>query len=317
MAGKAGRAVCIFIPMLLTIVTLTFLIMIGLGSTNANNSYLSNLYFLQVNTTAVTGSPDFAKNAANDFTDAAVKSADGKINIQNFYTIALWNYCGGAGDNTTRSALAIGQKGAQLVEFCTPRRLQFAFDFKNVWGLSGAASDRVLGGSTFAPILLRYQTSWSKWMSTLYILATVAAGVEVLVGIGGLFSRLGSLFTTLSALVTTAFATAFAALTTAAYFSLGAAGNTDMQPAVGISFRAGAAMFAYMWLAAACSLTAALFWAFSSCCCSGRERAPKDVAGKPEPYTYARMGDGQYGSTETVTANRSASNGYEHLRHGQ
>ena len=294
MAGKAGRAVCIFVPMLLTIITLIFLIMIGLGSTNAKNSYLSNLYFLQVNTTAVTGSPDFSNNPANDFTDPAAKSPDGKIVVQNFYTIGLWNYCAGNGDNVTRSALAFGQAAAQRADFCTPRQLQYAFDFKQVWGLSGTAADKVLGGSAFAPILLRYQSSWSKWLSTLYILATVAAGAELLVGIGGLFSRLGSLFTTLSALVTTAFATSFAGLATACFFGLGAAGNQDMMPNPGITFRAGAAMFAYMWLAAVCSLAAALFWAFSSCCCSGRERAPP-VPGKPEPYTYERVSDIRHG----------------------
>ena len=290
--------------------------MIGLGSTNSKNAYLSNLYFLQANTTAVTGAADFTGNPANDLTDPAAKTPDGKIQIQNFYTLGLWNYCAGDGGNTTRSALAFGQTAAQSVDFCAPRRLQFAFDFKAVWGLKDGAADRVLGGKTFAPVLLKYQSSWSKWMSTLYILATVSAGVEILVGIFGLFSRLGSLFTTLSALVTTAFATAFAALVTACYFSLGAAGNADMA-GVGISFRAGAAMYVYMWLAAVCSLVAALFWAFSSCCCSGREREPKNMSGKPEPYTYARVGDGQYGGTETVSAQRAGTGGYENFRHGQ
>ena len=309
--GKAGRAACVFVPMVLTLATLAFLIMIGLGSTNSNNSYLSNLYFLQINTTAVTGSSAFAHNAANDLTPAAAKAPDGTIMIQNFYTLGLWNYCGGAGGNTTRSALAFGQSSAQKVDFCAQRALQFGFDFKSAWGLSGSAAEKVLGGDTFAPVLLRYQSSWAKWMSTLYILACVAAGVEVFVALFGLCSRLGGLFTTLSALVTTAFATAFAALVTAAYFSLGGAGNVDMTPAVGISFRAGATMYVYMWLACACSLVAALFWAFSSCCCSGRERSPPPVPGKPEPYTYARVADGHYGGSQ------AAPNGYQHVSHGQ
>ena len=179
--------------------------------------------------------------------DQKGKGPDGKIVIQNFYTIGLWNYCGGAGGNVTRSSLAVGQRTAQSVDFCTGRRLQFAFDFKGVWGLSGAASDKVLGGKTFAPVLAKYQASWSKWLSTLYILATLTVGATVLVGIGGLFSRLGSLFTTLSALVSTAFLSAFAALATACYFSLGAAGNEDMAN-LGIQFRAGATMYAYLWL---------------------------------------------------------------------
>ena len=304
--------------MVLTIASLIFLIMIGLGGTNANNNYLSNLYFLQANTKGVMGNPDFTNNPANEYTDPASKSADNKIIIQSHYTVALWNYCAGSGDNVTRSALAISQNSAQAVDFCTGRKLQYYFPFKGVWGLSDDAAHRVFGDD-FERVLNNYQTNSARWMSTLYIMAVVACAVEILVGIGGLFSRLGSLFTTLSALLTTALLFAFSLLTTLTYFGLSASGNVAMR-SKGIEYHIGPTMYVYMWLSVACSLVAGLFWAFSSCCCSGRPRGVP--AGKTmverTPYTYERVDDGPYGSTQTVTGERNNHAGaYEPFRHGQ
>lgn len=311
--AKAGRFVCIFIPMLLTIAALIFLIMVGLGGTNAKNNYLSNLYFMQANTTDATGNPKFTGNPASDYIDPSGKTPDGKIIIQNYYSVFLWNFCAGSGDNTTRSILAFGQQSAQTVDFCTGRRLQFAFKPSEAWGLNSTFSNPVFG-SALNSALDNYENKISKWMSTLYILAVTACSIELLVGIGGLFSRLGSLFTTLSALVTTAFAFAFSILATTTYFGLTAAFNEALNKQ-GVDFRVGKTIYIYMWFSVACSFTAALFWAFSSCCCSGRSRtpAPGQTMAERTPYTYERVNDAPYGASQTVTGARPGA--YAPLRH--
>ena len=46
--GKAGRLACIFLPMVLTIISLILLIVVGIGGWNRNDSNLSSLYFFKV-----------------------------------------------------------------------------------------------------------------------------------------------------------------------------------------------------------------------------------------------------------------------------
>lgn len=316
MAGKAGRFVCIFIPMLLTMFALVFMAMIGLGQTNANNNYLSNLYFAQFNTQNVTDNSDFADNPANSYTDPSTKSDDGKIIIQNFYSVGLWGFCAGAGDNTTRSVLSFGQKTAQAVDFCSARTMQYGFDPSQVWGLSQDVQSRVFNQDFYDFINNTYLVNNKRYMTTLYILAVTSVSIQILVGIGGLFSRLGSLFTTLSSVITTGFIFAFSLVTTLTYTRMVVSANLGLTD-VGITMTLGRTMLAYQWLAFSCSFVGGLFWAFSSCCCSGRHRESRDKPNMAErtPYTYERV-DEPFGTTQTINAQRPG--GFEDAyRHGQ
>ena len=319
MAGKAGRFFCIFIPMVLTMLTLVFLVMIGLGGTNSSNTYLSNLYFIKMNTTNVTANPDFSNNPTNPSTDPATSSPSNKIIIQNYYSVALWGYCAGAGDNTTRPTLAFGQKTATTVDFCSPRQLQYGFDPSQVWGLSLDAQNELFSADFYSYVNDTYLTTNRKWISTLFILACVSTGLQILVGIGGLFSRLGSLFTTLASLFSTGFIFAFSVLTTLTYTRMAVSANLGLD-GLGISMSTGTAMLAYMWLAWSLSFIAGLFWAFSSCCCSGREKVRKGSTGtmaERVPYSYERVTDAPYGATQTVNAERTGTYEVPTYRHGQ
>ena len=320
MGGKVGRFFCIFIPMVLTMLTLVFLVMIGLGGTNSNNNYLSNLYFIRANTTSVTGLDEFTNNPANDFTDPLAKTQDNKIIIKNQYLVGLWGYCAGAGDNTTRSVLAFGQKSASTVEFCSPRQLQYGFDPSQVWGVDAETQKDIFNGDFYDYVNNTYLVTNRKWMSTLFILSCVATGIQLLVGIGGLFSRLGSLFTTLSAIFSTGFIFAFAVITTLTYTRMAVSANISLVD-LGITMTVGTAMLAYMWLAFSLSLVGSFFWAFSSCCCSGRSREPRKGSGSTMaervPYSYERVTDAPYGTTQTVNAERVGVYEAPQYRHGQ
>ncbi|MCJ1287951.1 hypothetical protein MMC26_007303 [Xylographa opegraphella] len=316
--GKAGRFVCVFIPMVLTIASLVFQIIVGLGGTNANNSYLSNIYFLQANATAAAHNSSLINFPANNMTDPADKTADGKIILENFYAIGLWGYCAGSGANTTGSLLALGQTTAQSVDFCTAKQLHFWFDPRTVWGFTGSFANNMFTND-LNNALGYYEQTASKWISTLFILAVVSTAVEILVGIGGLFSRLGSIFTTLASLVTGIFLWSFTILATVTYVGLGSAFNVALKN-YGITFYLGRTMFIYMWLAVACSFVSGIFWAFSSCCCSGRSRESaynKGTIAQRTPYTYESI-DGPAAQYHPTPMNNVGGRptAYEPFRHG-
>lgn len=316
--GKVGRFACIFVPMLLTMATLCLLSVIGLGQTNARNDYLSNLYFARFNMSSVTSNPDFINNPINQYTDLLDRTPDGKIIIQNFYSIGLWNYCAGAGANTTKSVLAIGQQSAMSVNFCSGRQLQWGFDPSIVWGMPQKTQIDVFGNSFNSWMQDTYLASSRKWIPTLYILGVTFTAIQILVGIGGLFSRLGSLFTTIFSIFTTSLNFSFALLTTITYVRL-----TNLQTSFatsGVEIQIGRTALIYVWFAWALSFVGSLFWAFSSCCCSGRSRGEaKPVApqmAEQNPYTYERVTEAPFGTTQTVMSNRPGS--YETgFRHGQ
>ena len=304
--------------MVLTMATLCFLAVVGLGQTNARNDYLSNLYFGRFNMTNVTADPDFSQNPINQYTDLLDRTPDGKIIIQNFYTIGLWNYCAGAGANTTKSILAVGQTSAQSVNFCSGRQLQWGFDPSITWGMPQQTQIEVFGDDFNNWMQNTYLSTSRMWISTLYIVAVTFTALQILVGIGGLFSRLGSVFTTIFSLFTTSFNFAFALYTTLTYIRMSTFDSTFSN--AGIAFQLGGTVFIYVWFAWASSFVGGLFWAFSSCCCSGRPRG-EDKGKQPQmgeynPYTYERVTETPFGTTQTVVANRPAS--YDTgFRHGQ
>ncbi|KAL9121686.1 MAG: hypothetical protein Q9187_001752 [Circinaria calcarea] len=314
MGGKAGRFVCVFLPMVLTILALIFQIMVGLGGTNRKNNYLSNIYFLQANTTSIAQNSSFADVTAGPNIPSVDKTSDGKLIIRDFYTISLWNYCTGKGVPVKKSKLATGSQKSTVADFCTKRKTQFWFNPSEVWGLNQTSTFKT--PKDFDKVIDNYKTRAARWITALYILTVTSTCIEILVGIGALFSRLGSLFTTLSSLVSTIFSFAFAVLATATYAGMTASGNQNLKP-YGIQFRLGSTIYIYIWLSVVCSLVSVLFWAFSSCCCSGRSRNPEaNSKAITEGHSYTRV-DGPYAQHSTAPSSTIGGRpgAYEAFRH--
>jgi hypothetical protein len=296
--GKAGRLACIFVPMGLTVVALILLVLLGLAQTNADSYYLSNLYFLRANTTGVSAdhTSGFTDNPANNVTDSADIS-NGHIVVYNYYSVGLWNYCAGGG--VMGVAGTENEDPAANVAFCTPRDVHFAFNPITVWGLDSTFTTEFFS-KDLTDALSAYESSMSKAIGPLYIVTVCAAGVQIILGLFAIMSRLGSLVTTLSALVTTVLAGAFAIVSTIAFLTLDGAFNAALNKE-GFSFEYGAQALAYTWLVVAFSLVGTLFWAFSSCCCSGksdrssrRGRGGEKLLGADNgEYGYQRMGSPQ------------------------
>ncbi|MCJ1359007.1 MAG: hypothetical protein MMC33_009007 [Icmadophila ericetorum] len=349
--GKGGRFACIFLPMVLTIASLCFQILIGLGGTNSKDSALSNIYFVKINTTSLANNPAFTNLPAVAGSGVQTTS-DGKIEIRNEYTISLWNYCSGNGTAVTKSFISAGSETASEIDFCTPKAVHFWFDPETVWGLNTTLNSSVgldvgtdkniLFDGAFNDTLKTYKYIATHWISTLYIIAIFCTALEILVGIGGLFSRLGSLFTSIISLVTNTFLIASASLITATYIPFTAAANTALKSQYGLEFEVGSSAFIFLWLSVACAIVSGILWGFSTCCVSGKSREPVFKRGAPfggerAPHSYERVHEptgyagaagvpynAPYGqpayeqqSGTIPLQNVGSSGAYEPFRHGQ
>ncbi|KAI4130453.1 MAG: hypothetical protein LQ347_003375, partial [Umbilicaria vellea] len=217
--GKLGRFACILTPFLLTLASLICLTLVGLGGTSKSNSTLSHLYFLRANTSAVhlnatelsrLGLPSTissALSAAIGDSSGGVFDATQALNLSDWYTVHLWNYCEGKGANASAAAVPTT---------CSPRERMFWFDPVAVWKLNSTAGGVNTSTVVSKGALDTYHTA-SKWMFITYCVAIIATAVELVVGLTALFSRLGSFATTVVSVVSSVFVLGFGVAATVIY----------------------------------------------------------------------------------------------------
>lgn len=117
----------------------------------------------------------------NKLLNTLFEKAKTAANLQDFYTVYLWNYC--------------AWDGSEKFSFCSKREAYFAFDPVEVWKLEGSGVEQVFPDE-LAKGLELYKTV-SKWMFIAYLVALITTIVELVVGISALFSRWGSFVTTI------------------------------------------------------------------------------------------------------------------------
>ncbi|KAL4815836.1 SUR7/PalI family-domain-containing protein [Aspergillus spinulosporus] len=295
--GKGGRMICIFTPYVLTIAALICLIVVGLGSTNSGTDSLRDLYFFRADLQDLNSSTPIQNSVSSVLDDLNISVDDGDLgsaleevqqyfNIPDFYNIGLFGYCQG---NVTSN-------DNYRVTNCSSPDAQFWFDPVEIWnlktlGLQNAIPDDLQDA-------LNVYKNVSKWMCIAYIIAIAATGLEILLGITAIFSRWGSCVTTLVSIAAFLFTAAASATSTAMFVVITGVFNDKIKP-YGIDGQMGRNIYAATWLATAFSLAAALFWAISSCCCSGRSpynhrhgRNRGGITAEKAPYTYEPVGDG-------------------------
>ncbi|KAL4784553.1 SUR7/PalI family-domain-containing protein [Aspergillus varians] len=293
--GKAGRFVCIFTPYVLTIAALICLIIVGLGSTEGGSNSTRDLYFFRADLRELNGSRTIQNSVSDVLDNLNLSVDDGDIgsaldevqkyfNIPDFYNIGLFGYCEGN----------ITSKNNYAVSNCSSPKAEFWFDPVKVWNLKTLGLQNALPSDVQDS--LNIYKNVSKWMSIAYIIAFVATGLEILLGITAIFSRWGSCVTTLISIAAFLFTAAASATSTAMFVIVTGVFNDKIKP-YGIKGSMGRNIYAATWLATAFSLAAALFWAISSCCCSGRSpynhrhgRNRGDINAEKAPYTYEPVG---------------------------
>ncbi|KAL2850024.1 SUR7/PalI family-domain-containing protein [Aspergillus pseudodeflectus] len=301
--GKAGRFVCIFTPYVLTIAALICLIVVGLGSTDNGTDSLRDLYFFRADLRDLNGSSSIQSTVGDVLDNLNISVDDGDITaaldevqkyfrIPDFYNIGLLGYCEG---NVTSN-------NNYKVSNCSSPKAEFWFDPVKVWnletlGLQNALPDKVDDA-------LNVYRNVSKWMFVAYVIAFAATALELLLGITAIFSRWGSCVTTLIAIAAFLFTAAASATSTAMFAVVAGVFNDQIKP-YGIEGHMGRNIYVATWLATAFSLAAALFWAISSCCCSGRSpynhrhgRNRGGITAEKAPYTYEPVGSGAFPSPQ-------------------
>jgi len=275
--GKAGRFACIFVPMAMSIASLVCLGLVFSGQLNKNMSLQRDLYFFKADTREFNANPVKLpnENYDNELFDALKGVATSK-DLKDFYTVGLWNYCEGDTDNDGKNP---------TVTYCSPRKASYWFNPIDVWDLKNTTAQELFG-SKMQKGLDAYKKV-SGWMFAAYVIAFFVTVAEIVLGIFAIFSRWGSFVTTIASSISTGFTFAAAITSTAMYGALTGTFDSVLKP-YKINASMSSKMLSVVWLAVAFSLGASLFWTFSTCCCSGKNKNKK-VTVEKTPYTYERV----------------------------
>lgn len=269
--ASVGRFVCVLMPFLLTLASLIALLIAGLAGV-ADKS----LYMFQVNTTDLSISPLSVDNILSNAGINLRSSEEGALgsaiesrqapkvnnitaadlNLHKLYDVHLWGYC------------YIPQNGGGRQ--CTKPAFNWATNVLNTTTGDIESLLTVTGQNVALPKeikdAVRVFGTVSRWTQIVFVIAYVALGVELLLGIFANCSRIFSCVTWLVAMVATSAVCASAALSTAtAVVVVGAVEGTAKFYGVDASFNTR--FLVAVWLAAAFALAAGLFWLFTICCC--------------------------------------------------
>ncbi|TRX94174.1 hypothetical protein FHL15_004942 [Xylaria flabelliformis] len=203
---------------------------------------------------------DSASDVASDITNALsgtiIKASD--LGLANKYDFTLWGYCVTPQD---------GKKNCTKAEFDWASKelnLTWVDRLTQVVGLNITLPKELDDG------LDAYKTI-TKWTEVVFIIAIVALGLELLVGLFTACSRAISCVTW----IISGFATA-AIIATAVLLTV--TGSTVIGVVLGVSKHYGVkanlnnSFLAVIWISVAFAIGAGLFWLFSICCCKPENR---------------------------------------------
>ncbi|KAJ8113425.1 hypothetical protein ONZ43_g5158 [Nemania bipapillata] len=291
----AGRYFCVALPFILTVASIIAALIVGLTGVTSNNLYLfridvtnlsidaTQLASLVENATSLLSrseveaivnrapiewhdasllsakesTSDVADDVANALSGTTITASD--IGLANVYDFTLWGYCVTPED---------GKRNCTKAEFDWATKeldIDWVQQLINATGLDITIPDAVKDG------INSYKTI-TRWTEVVFIIAIVALGLELVVGLFTACSRAISCVTWLISGFATAAIIATAILLTVTGVTvigvvLAAAKEYGAKANLNNSF------LAVLWLSVAFAIGAGLFWLFSICCC------------KPEPHT--------------------------------
>ncbi|KAI0549679.1 SUR7 protein [Xylaria curta] len=298
-----GRYFCVALPFILTVASIIAALIAGLTGVTSNDLYLfridvtnlsidaSQLQDIVSNasslisgdkldditnqvTTNVENAGDDVSNKIKDIVDRAESASDvasditnalsgttikaSDLGLANKYDFTLWGYCVTPQD---------GKKNCTKAEFDWASKelnLTWVDRLTQVVGLNVTLPKELDDG------LDAYKTI-TKWTEVVFIIAIVALGLELLVGLFTACSRAISCVTW----IISGFATA-AIIATAILLTV--TGSTVIGVVLGVSKHYGVkanlntSFLAVIWISVAFAIGAGLFWLFSVCCCKPENR---------------------------------------------
>ncbi|KAI0444877.1 SUR7/PalI family-domain-containing protein [Xylaria telfairii] len=224
---------------------------------------------------------DVVSDVADALSGTVITASD--IGLANKYDFTLWGYCVTPQD---------GKKNCTKAEFDWASK---ELDLTWVQRLTEAAGLNVTLPKELNDGLNLYKTI-TKWTQVVFIIAIVALGLELAVGLFTACSRAVSCVTW----IISGFATA-AIIATAVLLTV--TGSTVIGVVLAVSKHYGVkadlntSFLAVLWLSVAFAIGAGLFWLFSICCCKpenrpyGRGSRHADAEKHAPTGSYAPLGD--------------------------
>ncbi|KAI6381614.1 hypothetical protein MCOR25_001089 [Pyricularia grisea] len=249
------------------------------------------------NKTGVSAS-DLITQATNALSGNGVNITASMIGLNQLYDVNLWNLCyeSTAGNRTCpdpKFNYAKGEINETLAEI--KRR---AATVNTLAGTNITIPKDVTDGlNTFAEVV--------RWTEIVFIIATIALGLALILGIVANFSRAVSCLTWIIQGVATAAVIAFASLATAtAVVVVGLVEGTAKIYGARANFNSG--YLAAVWISVAFSIAAGVFWLATVCCCKPDDRrskrnsdAEKLVGSNNSSYAPVQGGNGYYNNNNT------------------
>ncbi|KAL7620366.1 hypothetical protein AAE478_009361 [Parahypoxylon ruwenzoriense] len=304
-----GRYVCVALPFILTAASIICMLIAGLAGVANHNMYLFRINVTDLSVDSAT-LQDFIGNFTNagDIQNSVNDVQNSVSNKQNDITQSIGNakssfFVGsrspapqdissiisgvtgsGSGENITASELGLANlydftlwgfcaTEANGTETCTKARFNWAEDeldtewihkLNNASGLNITIPQEVEDSLTTFKTLIR-------WTEIVYVIAMVALGLELVVGLFTACSRAMSCLTWLiSGVATLAVIAAASMMTALAVIVVGVVLGVTSQ--YGGDANVNTSFLADVWLAVAFALGASLFWLFSICCCKPEHR---------------------------------------------
>lgn len=250
----AGRFFCVALPLLLTIAsigTTLYAVLAGLAHENVKLMQvdLSNLSVSPLSLKTLTSRAEFSIKATQ--TDNITAEA---LGLHKYYDLTLWGAC--SSDDNKKWTCSKGQ-----------------FD----WATKQIAVDDIKEGSTTIQLpndikdALKTFQKLIKWSEVAFIIALVALGLELLIGIFSNFSRVISCLTWFESVITTILVIIACSLSTATVAII--AGVVEASKSLyGAKVHIDGRFLSIIWIGAAFSIGASLFWIFTICCCKPEKR---------------------------------------------
>lgn len=335
--GNIGRIFCVALPFILTVASLIAMLVAGLSGVTDKSMYLFkvNTTDLSISSSSITSllsdrglhqrdlsdsiiaatssassdTSDLISSATSAAASAGVSSAAdaesaisglvsgtnisaSDLGLADAYLVSLWGYCeiSSSGDRTCEKA-----------QFDWASNATSSFQSK-LDSVAGSTGENVTLPDSVKTAMNTFSTV-TKWTEVVFIIAYIALGISLFLGIFANCSRAFSCCTFITSMLAAVAVCAAAALATAmASVVVGAVEGT--AKAYGVTGSINTRFLAAVWIGAAFAIAAAFFWMFTICCCApdhsssrgksagfGRKKHLDDAEKLPMSGAYAPLSD--------------------------
>lgn len=261
---RAGRFVCVALPLILTVGAIIAYMVATLSGVAHSSLYIFrvDLSDLDIDDKSI---DDLVSNLGifGRGTESTRGITAGNLGFADSYDVTLWGYCENKKDKD-RECIKAQFNWAES-------RLQKDF------------LDPIAGKNVELPdeikTALNIFSTVTKFTEIAFVVALICLGVELFVGVFSNCTRIISCITSLISVVAIAFSLAASGLATAMALVVVSAIKTAGRT-YGVKGNFNGAFLACIWIGFAFSLAAGLFWLFTLCCCKPDHREKRRSDGE-------------------------------------